>query len=127
MRSRPKAAITTTVRSRPEPTSSAGTRFRRKAIRIEGDGEVMGTNGTARKPVGTAAPSRARFADWAKSHADQHQGQRDIRFRTNRSHDWGQANRLRDPKSEDTRSCHSRPTYRCAPSITITRSFLRLS
>ena len=31
-------------------------------------------------PVGTAAPSRARFADWAKSHADQHQGQRDIRF-----------------------------------------------
>ena len=32
MRSRPKAAITTTVWSRPEPTSSAGTRFRRKAI-----------------------------------------------------------------------------------------------
>src|SRR5271165_2111315 len=80
MRSRPKAAITTTVRSRPEPASSAGTRFRRKAIRIEGDGEAMGTKGTARKPVGTAAPSRARFADWAKSHADQHQGQRDIRF-----------------------------------------------
>jgi hypothetical protein len=26
------------------------------------------------------APSRARFADWAKSHADQHQGQRDIHF-----------------------------------------------
>jgi hypothetical protein len=27
--------------SRPELTSSAGTRFRRKAIRIEGDGEAM--------------------------------------------------------------------------------------
>ena len=27
--------------SRPEPTRSAGTRFRRKAIRIEGDGEAM--------------------------------------------------------------------------------------
>jgi hypothetical protein len=36
-----KGGITTTVRSRPEPTSSAGTRFRRKAIRIEGDGEAM--------------------------------------------------------------------------------------
>ena len=30
-----------TVRSRPETNSSAGTSFRRKAIRIEGDGEAM--------------------------------------------------------------------------------------
>jgi hypothetical protein len=29
------------IRSRPEPTSSAGTRFRRRAIRIEGEGEAM--------------------------------------------------------------------------------------
>ena len=35
-----------------------------------------------------------------------------------------QANRLRHPKSEDTRSCQAAPTYwGCAPSITIIRSF----
>src|SRR5271166_339176 len=81
MRSRPKAAITTTVRSRPETS-----RLSRNEVSPQGDphrgrrrSDVNQRNGSEALGKGQA-PYRARFADWAKSHADQHQGQRDIHF-----------------------------------------------
>ena len=73
-------AITMTVRSWPETN-----RLSWNKVSPQGDphrgrrrSDVNQRNGTEARGKGQA-PYRARFADWAKSHADQHQGQRDIR------------------------------------------------
>src|SRR5208283_660834 len=80
MRSQPRAANTTTGRSRPDPADSAKNEFSPQGDPHRGRrrSDVNQRNGSEARGKGQA-PYRARFADWAKSHADQHQGQRDIR------------------------------------------------
>ena len=59
-------------------------RQRRSASRATAGSDVNQRNGFRKPEEKGKRHNRARFADRAKSHADQHQGQRDIRFRANR-------------------------------------------
>ena len=103
------------------PAAAETSRLSRNEVSPQGDqhrgrrrSDVNQRNGSEARGKGQA-PSRARFADWARSHADQHQGQQEHSFpRQQIPCIELQANKLRHPKSEDTRSCHDRLIPRLA-------------